>query len=416
MKCPRCQDASLATSEAGSWNCLTCHGVFIENAPMERSLFEPANAGEVVAECPGCGQKMDALQLDRVVIDRCAACAGVWLDAGESIGTAPVGGKRSLSHLLVYSLTVPERAVRSTVGLAAGAVRETAKFIVPQAFKNAKTYEIIVRNSLGFLTDKVGGVKPEVGLNSAIDDDFVARKAVGNFIDIAGLAMLHCSPVWIFAILSDVAYGTKAYVHELASELRQQGLIAEGSTIDNMDDVLDAVQNASGHSASLFDTPPLSVTQLRASLSKAKDAAKSADLRGILPEHEIKAYWQEMRNISHRENVSMLGVSAALTMHTLGKVKTVSRGTLTGVQVVGGIFNRDVIGYYGGALAEIRKHGLFHSLKDTSAPYVTAVWSNFADEKPTVTEDIVTGRLFGRAIKKVAGWFRRKDKQADSPS
>ncbi|MDA1018323.1 MAG: zf-TFIIB domain-containing protein [Planctomycetota bacterium] len=411
MKCPRCPDNSLDPHGQGSWNCKNCEGVFLENAPLQDGLFEPAESSDIIA-CPGCAASMAALRLDDTVIDRCPACAGVWLDAGETLGSASIAGKRSLSRLLVYSLTVPERAVRSTVGLAAGAVRETAEFIVPQAFKSAKTYELVVRNSLSFLTDKVGGVKPEGGANPDVNDDFVARKAVGNFIDLAGLATLHCSPVWIMAILSDVAYGTKSYVHELASELRKQGLIDAGSTIDNVDDVLNAVQSASGHSASLFDTPPLSIAQLRESLHKTKEAATSADLRGMLPEHEIKAYWQEMRDISKREDVSLLGVSGALTMHTLGKVKTVTRGTLTGVQVVGGLFNRNVIGYYGGALKDIRERGLFHSLKDTSAPYVTAVWSNFANEKPTVTEEIVTGRLFGRAARKVAGWFRRKEKES----
>ncbi len=42
-----------------------------------------------------------------------------------------------------------------------------------------------------------------------------------------------------------------------------------------------------------------------------------------------------MREIAGREDVSLLGVSGAMTMHGLGKLKAVSRGTLAGVRVAG---------------------------------------------------------------------------------
>ena len=35
--------------------------------------------------------------------------------------------------------------------------------------------------------------------------DFVARKAVGNFIDMASLATLHLSPMLLLAVVGDVA-------------------------------------------------------------------------------------------------------------------------------------------------------------------------------------------------------------------
>ena len=64
--------------------------------------------------------------------------------------------------------------------------------------------------------------------------------------------------------MSDVAYGTSSYVQELADELKKQGLIDDTSTIQHVEDVLNAIQDSSGNAASLFDTPPLSVDQLDA--------------------------------------------------------------------------------------------------------------------------------------------------------
>src|SRR4051812_31202170 len=130
-------------------------------------------------------------------------------------GASEVGVSSTLANFLLYTVSLPERAARSTLALAAGAANEAATLLVPRAFQSSKTYEIVVQNSLRFLTDDIGGVKRHAEANDG-DADFMARKAVGNFVDLAGMAMLHVSPLWFMAILSDVAYGSKVYVLELA--------------------------------------------------------------------------------------------------------------------------------------------------------------------------------------------------------
>jgi hypothetical protein len=255
----------------------------------------------------------------------------------------------------------------------------------------------VIRKSLGFLAEDIGGAKrpeavaaAEAGASSPPMNEFVARKAVGNFVELAGLATLHVSPLWLLAIVSDVAYGSKAYVRELAEELQKQGLVDDASAIHHVDDVLEAVQHASGRAANLFDTPPLSVDELKQSLTETRAALASADYKKILPEAELKQYWNEMRAVSAREQVSLLGVSAAMTMQTLGKLKTVSQGTLTGLHVAGGLFNRHVLGHYAETLTTLRDRGVFATLRDTSAPYVAAVWNNFSSSRPTWTEKLLS--------------------------
>ncbi len=233
----------------------------------------------------------------------------------------------SVSRFLLYTLSLPERVVRSTVGVAAGAAREAAQALVPQAFQTSKTYEVVVVNSLKFLTENVGGVETASPRgNQAGSDRYLARKAVGSFVDFAGLATLHLSPLWMFAIVSDVAYGSRSYVHELAAELRRRGLIRETSTIDRVDDLLSAIGTATSETASLLDAPPLSVEQLRLSLERTKAAVQAADPTAILPESELRHYWEEMRAIAAREEVSLLGVSGALTLHMFGKAGVVAKG------------------------------------------------------------------------------------------
>ena len=417
--CPRCQmPLTVDQTESQNLRCSRCGGMFV---PPEKpgvdflaGISDAAASGDGQARqatalrCPACHGAMQAITIDEAELERCFDCGGSWIDGEQLPQTAAEAGDLSLGRTLLYCLTLPERTVRSGVGLAAGTVRETAEFLLPQAFQSSKTYEVVVRNSLRFLTEDVGGVKSEEDAAQKAGEDFLARKAVGNFVDMAGLATLHVSPLWLLAIVSDVAYGTKSYVQELAAELKKQGLIDENATITRVDDVLEAVRSSTGHAAGLFDAPPLSVDELKQTLEQTRTAILSADYRRMIPESEISTYWNEIREIAERENVSMIGVSGALTMHTLQKVSTVSRGALCGVQVVGGLFSRHIIGHYANALKTIQERGFYETLCESSAPYIEAVWSNFAADRETWTEQLLSGKMFGRAYDLVTGWLERR--------
>ena len=408
MTCPRCHVELIESDTADSHKCPTCDGWFVAGTEVLAGALELATEAteQDQLRCLGDGSVMKTVQFGDAALDVCAQCGGVWLDADESIDSADRSS--SLSRYLLYTATLPERVVRSSVGLAAGAASEAAGFLVPAAFQSSKTYEIVVRNSLGMLTRDIGGVRKAAQDGADVVDeqeDLMARKAVGNFVDLAGLATLHASPVWMMAIVSDLAYGAGTCVRELAAELQKQGLIDDDATIHNVDDVLSAVQNASGNAASMFDTPPLSVEQLKESLDTTRKALASADIRSILPEAELRKYWEEMKDVATKEDVSLLGVSGAVTMGTLSRVGTVGQGTLTGVQVVGGLITRKFVDHYSESLSTIRENGFFETVKDTSAPYVEAVWNNFSGNKSTWTEEVLSGRAVQKGFDKLGSWL-----------
>lgn len=419
-KCPRC--SRPLTLQHEQYVCAACGGSFVSAPHVREAFLDEALSitGAAVPPpspllCPSCEEPMQLLAFEAIEVDRCESCGGVWLDAGEMLHPpqSPSEAGSLLGRYLLYSLSLPERAVRSTVGFAAGTAKEAAQFLVPQAFQNSKTYEVVIKNSLRFLTDDIGGVQAQPDDNPAVDN-YMARKAVGNFVELAGMSTLHLSPIWILAVVSDVAYGTQTYVRELAEELKQQGLIDDTSTIHHADDVLEALKRSSGSAASLFDTPPLSVDELKRSLEETRAAAASADLTTMLPEAEVRKYWSEMRDIAGREHVSILGVSGALTMHSLGKLKTVSHGALSSVRVAGGLFNRHVIGHFAESLAIVQKRGFYETVRESYAPYVDAVWSNFNADRKTLTEEIVTGRALGKALQTFTGWFAPKPPPPES--
>jgi len=308
----------------------------------------------------------------------------------------------SVSKYLLYTLSLPERSVRSVVALTAGAVKETSELLVPQAFQSSKTWTVVVRNSLDFLIRDVGGTTSDEP--RLTPDDYVARKAVGNFIDITSIALFHMSPLWILAVVSDVAYGTKTYLAEVAEELAEKGIIDKDSTIHNVDDVLEAIQKGSGSASTIFDIAPLSIDELKETLNQTRAAMASADVTKVLPASEIKKIWNDMHEIAAKENVSLLEVSGAVTMSTFEKLGNVTHGALTGMSVAGGLFNRHILGHYADATARIHSQGYYATLQECSAPYLTAVADNFSLETDTITEKVASGRLLSRVI----SWIRRK--------
>jgi hypothetical protein len=323
---------------------------------------------------------------------------------------------KSVYEYLTYSMSLPERAIRTTSGLLGGVVRESADLLVPQAFRDSKVYTTLVQQTLDFMCDDIGGVARPVGPGQPGKiDDYVARKTVGNFVEMASLATLHASPMLLLAVVSDVAYGSQTYLHELASELRREGLIDEDSTIHHASDLLDALRETTGTAASVFDTPPLSIDGLRESIESTAKSASRIDPTKVLPRAEIDRLWSDMQQIANQQNVSLLEVSGAVTLHALDSIAHVGTGALSGVRVAGTLLDRHVVDHYRKALGEIHTRGYYATLADTSGPYIAAVWQNFATEKPTITGDLLSGKLVGQAAMTFGRWLGVAGPLTESP-
>ncbi len=307
---------------------------------------------------------------------------------------------------LLFGISLPERSLRSATGVVSGALRESAALLVPQAFQSSKTYNVMIEQMLDFLAEDVGGVEQSDDPDSSPKvENYVARKAVGNFVDMAGLATFHLSPLMLLAIVSDVAYGSRAYLKEVADDLKRQGVIAEDSTIDRVDDLLDAVAGAAKTTAAAFDTPPLSVDGLKQTIDQTRQAVTSIDPAGVIPQAEVKRLWEEIHETATSEGVNPFAVSSAITLYSLEKIGAVGRGALSTVKAAGTLFDRHVIDHYIDGLSEIREKGLYASLDETAKPYIEAVWMNFSTDKTTITEDLLSGRLVGRAWGAARRWL-----------
>ena len=191
----------------------------------------------------------------------------------------------------------------------------------------------------------------------------------------------------------------------MADELKKEGVIDENTTISNASDLLSAVSNASGVAASALNTPPISLDGLHETIQETRSAIVQIDPAKVLPQAELERMWDEMHSIASKEDVSVFEVSTAMALHSLDRVADVGRGALSTTRAATKLFDRHVIDHYRSAITDLETNGYYATLAEKSGPYVDAVWKNFSTDQGTITEDLLSGRLVGKAATMVGRWL-----------
>ena len=163
-----------------------------------------------------------------------------------------------------YLLSLPERLIRSTVGLGAGVAREVSEVALPDGVRRSQLYRNLVDATLHFLIEQVGGVEGVYPTDDALPDNFLVRRTAGNAIEVLGIVAFRASPVWILAALADVCGMGRRLIPELTDALKAQGLLEADARFTTVDQLLDGLERTSTHLTGAVNTPPLDVKALRA--------------------------------------------------------------------------------------------------------------------------------------------------------
>lgn len=327
--------------------------------------------------------------------------------AGEPSDLVPEAGS-TLVETLTYGLSLPERTARSASAIVGGLVNETAARLIPTAFRSSRSYTIFVQQALNMMIHDVGGVKNPAAGTAEAEEAHLAQKAVGGLLDVAGAATLHLSPITVLAVFNDLAYGSGHYLGKLSEELKREGIIDSESSIDHVADLVDALQKTSRKAADSMDAPPISIDGLTTTIAQLQSEISHVDPRKLIPQAEVARLWGEMEDTASKANVGLWAVSTTMTMYAMNRVSLTSRGALSSITVAGNLLDEHIVSHYAGALNEIATNGLYATLSEASSPYLEAVWDNF-DDRETWTEELVTGRLFGKAWEGVRGWWSGSD-------
>ena len=183
-----------------------------------------------------------------------------------------------------YLLSLPERLVRSTLGLGAGAAREVGEVVLPDAVRNTQLYKNLVDATLRFVIEQVGGVEGVYGKGDALPDNFLARRTAGNVVEVLGIVAFRASPVWVLAALADVCGAGRQLIPEMADALKEQGLLEKDAQFTSVDQILDGLERTSSRLAAAINTPPLDVAGLRAEWDAIRNEARA--IQPGEPSHE----------------------------------------------------------------------------------------------------------------------------------
>ena len=312
----------------------------------------------------------------------------------------------SLVDTLVYGLSLPERTARSASVIVGGLVNETAARLIPTAFRSSRSYTVFIQQALDMMVHDVGGVKNPNQDEAAAAESKLAQKAVGGLLDVAGAATLHLSPMTVLAVFNDIAYGSGHYLKLLSAELKREGIIDSDSSIDHVSDLVDALRSTSSKAADAMDSPPISIEGLTDTISQLRDEIGKVDPIKLIPHSEVQRLWGEMEQAATKADVGLWDVSTTMTMFAMNRISLTTRGALSTINVAGNLFDEHIITHYSDALDEIGEKGLYATLSNVSTPYLADVWDNFDEDRETWTEELVTGRMFGKAWESVRGWWQ----------
>jgi hypothetical protein len=212
-----------------------------------------------------------------------------------------------MARRTAFLVSLPERLVRSLVGAVGGLVHETAEVALPRFARRSRLYEATAKNLLRIAIELVGSVERKAPQSEPGAADLMKRKTAGNVVELGSIAALGFSPLWLLAAAADVTRGSRVYLDSLVTELKRAGVLADEAEVGSVDDILAALEGASGTTARLVDLPPLELKELRASLAELRSSA------GELPSpRQFAALYDGLRATAARERRSILEVSSGI--------------------------------------------------------------------------------------------------------
>ena len=283
-------------------------------------------------------------------------------DLQEQVGTS-----------IGFVLSLPERTLRVLASLVGGMIYEGFEVLLPGWLRRTRLYKAIIAQSLRIVVELVGGVKGVIPTDELTAQELAMRKAAGTGIEFAGLLTMGWSPLWLFAVVTDLTGGTRIYLRALVAELKRDGVLRADVEVSSIEQLLDTLEESSDLVAQTLDIPPLNIDDLRISWQEMRRHAAE------LPDGEhLSEIYAEMQQVTEREDLSLQEISALLAA---GAIRA-------GIQV-GQVH---IFDYYRHALKMINKEGLQVYIRRITHPYLAAARRHFDPKTITNTERLLQRR------------------------
>jgi hypothetical protein len=298
-----------------------------------------------------------------------------------------------------YLLSLPERLLRSALGLSAGIAREVGDVVIPDRVKRTQLYGNLVDTTLRFLIEQVGEVKNAYPQEEALAEDFLKRRSVGNAVEALGVVAFRASPVWVLAALADVCGVGRQLIPEIAAALKEQGLLEKETQFDTVDQLLDGLERTSSRLAGTINTPPLDVASLRDEWRALREEARTLQPPNLPTRETLVGVWSQLRAAAVQEERSIFETSSMMAVSAVKALpegaRWLSSSALIGASRTGQIVAAGLLDHYRTTLDEIRQVGYGTFAARQLGPYVRAAVNQFSPEHRTLTERFLERSLDG---------------------
>jgi hypothetical protein len=292
-----------------------------------------------------------------------------------------------------YLLSLPERMLRSVVGLGAGIVREVGEVALPKSIRRRHVYQNVVDTTLRFLIERVGGTENVYPSEQQLADDFLVRRTAGNAIEALGIVAFRASPVWVLAALADLCGTGRDLLPEIAEALVEEGLLDRGERFTSVEQILDGLERTAARLASTVNTPPLNVTALREEW-RALQGDAAAIAPGSLPSRAtIHEMWIQLKNESARQKRSIFEVSSMIALSAVATLPDRLRWLASAAKPAAGrtgrVFAGALLDHYRQTLRDLGEVGYLTYAARQLRPYVRSALAQFSPGRQTLTQRFV---------------------------
>ena len=293
---------------------------------------------------------------------------------------------RAFHHVIAWSLSVPERLPRWFSGLVGGLLR-TATWMLPRPLREGRFFKTAVERQIKMLTDDVGQAQlyknaPELDARTA------TRLGIGGAVDNLLVLTLHASPLWLLLAATDVCKGAQAFVQDVGQELKDAGVMEDGSRLDSVDDILAGLSKLSERMADTVDMPPFSLSEMKKTVTGLRDEIGSV-AGSTLDAADVESLIKDVRATAGKTNRSLLQTTAAVATGALETTGTVIVGAAVGTTATLKFLGRnvgDILGDYGRSAQRIQRLGFYGSLRTFLRPHTRSSRRLFAYGFLTYTE------------------------------
>jgi len=292
-----------------------------------------------------------------------------------------------------YLVSLPERVIRSALGLSAGLLREVGEVVLPRAARRSQLYQSLVDSTLRWVIEQVGGAKGVYPTQQLQPEDFLLRRGAGNAIEVLGFVAFRVSPVWVLAAMADLSGLGRRLIPEIAESLKAQGLLEKDAQLESVDQLLDGLEKTSSRLAETFNTPPLDVAGLRKEWEAIRSEARNLKPSEVPSRELIVRKWDELKQESARqgrsvfETSSLMAVSAVRTLPQRARI--LSTSALVGATHAGKLVSTAMLDHYTETLKELREVGYLTYAKRQLSPYLRACVDQFSPERRTLTQRLI---------------------------